>query len=109
MSFNSDIHEEIIINGVNKGYRVLAPELIRQISVGSMRRRFTLAERVAIKTSVDPMVQVLADDLAQSSFIDLNNPELVGGLNYLTTMNDAILAPERPAQLLQNGEESEKP
>ena len=76
---------------------------IRKISIGSFRRRLTLDEKVAIKVSSDPIVQVLAEDLLASSFVDLDFPEVIAGLNYLTTTDPVILTPERVVELLVDG------
>jgi hypothetical protein len=80
---------------------------VRGITIGAMRSRFTLAEKVAIKDSVDSVVQVLAEDMNNSEFIDLDNAELIYGLTYLTD-TALILAAGRMAELLVDGLENEK-
>ncbi|WP_416308530.1 hypothetical protein [Neptunicella sp. SCSIO 80796] len=103
MSFDSNIHEKIIIGGTEKGYRLKssAPAPIRHITVGSFRLRFTIAEKVAIETSADPVVKVLKDDLAASSYIDFENQALLDGLAYYESVG--ILAPGRIAELTADG------
>jgi hypothetical protein len=80
-------------------------KVIRKISIRAFRSRLTLAEKVAIKTSSDPIVQVLDDDLKASSYVDLADQELIGGIEYLVSI--ALLATERKAELLANGTQDE--
>jgi hypothetical protein len=88
--------------------QVLVPVIpIRRISVGSFRRRLTLNEKVAIKVSEDPVVQVLQEDLLSSTFVDLDFKGLTDGLNYLVHVG--ILEASRLPELLKDGDESEKP
>jgi hypothetical protein len=67
---------------------------------GGFRNRFTFSEKVAIKAAEasDPMLQVLADDQAQATFIDLADPDTAAGLDLL--IYKGLLAPERKAQIL---------
>ena len=81
---------------------------VRIISIGSFRRRLTLTEKVAIKISTDPIVQVLSEDLLASSFVDLDFPEVIQGLGYLTTTDPVILTPERVVELLVDGKPEEE-
>lgn len=78
---------------------------IRKISKGAFRRRLTTAEKVAIKTSTDPVVKVLEDDLLVTSFVDLDFQSLIDGIDYLIAIN--ILTPARKAELLKDGEQHE--
>jgi hypothetical protein len=82
-----------------------APKVIRVISVGSFRRRLSLTEKVAIQVSGDPVVQVLNADLLASSFVDLDFPELIEGLNYLVSVG--ILEAERLPEILKDGTQDE--
>ena len=82
-------------------------ERIRKISVGSFRRRLTLAEKVAINLSEDPIVHVLKEDLFSSSFVDLDFVQLREGLAYLESLG--ILAVGRVDELLKDGELEERP
>jgi len=87
-NFNSEIHEKI-----NGGYQLKQTEQsavrIRQITKGAFRRRLTTAEKVAIKSSTNPVVKVLEDDLLSTSFVDLDGQQLIDGLAYLIkTSND---------------------
>lgn len=94
-------------NGVFTPKAPEVPTPIRIISIGSFRRRLTLAEKVAIKISTDPIVQVLSEDLLASSFVDLDFPQVIQGLQYLTTTDPVILTPERVTELLIDGTEEE--
>jgi hypothetical protein len=84
-------------------HQVIQP--IRVISVGSFRRRLSLTEKVAIQVSGDPVVQVLNADLLASSFVDLDFPELIEGLNYLVSVG--ILEAERLPEVLKDGTQDE--
>jgi hypothetical protein len=87
--------------------RVEEPEVIRVITVGSFRRRLTVAEKVAIRVSTDPVVQVLSEDLTSSNYVDLDSKEIIEGLQYLVSVE--ILEDSRVPELLQNGTEDERP
>jgi hypothetical protein len=87
--------------------RVEEPEVIRVITVGSFRRRLTVAEKVAIRVSTDPVVQVLSEDLTSSNYVDLDSKEIIEGLQYLVSVE--ILEASRVPELLQNGTEDERP
>lgn len=111
MNFNPDIHEKIIVDGIEKGYRLkqveAAPEPIRVISVGSFRRRLFTNEKVAIKTSGDPVMQVFEEDLLASSYVDLDHDATVEGLTYL--QGAGVLTAERVAAIRADGKPEEKP
>ncbi|WP_282131397.1 hypothetical protein [Pseudoalteromonas aliena] len=79
---------------------------IRIISKGAFRRRFTLAEKVHIKVSTDPVVKVLEEDLLATSNVDLDFQPLIEGLDYLISVE--ILTGERKAELLKNGAHGEQ-
>jgi hypothetical protein len=80
---------------------------IRKITIGAFRRRLTVAEKVAINTSVDPVVQVLKEDLASSQYVELDFQGLIDSLNYL--VSQGILEASRLPDLLKDGVEEEKP
>lgn len=80
---------------------------IRVITVGAFRRRLTVAEKVAINTSTDPVVHVLKEDLFSSDYVDLDFDQLQAGLDYLVSVE--ILTEERKAVLLADGTQEEKP
>lgn len=108
MSFNPDIHQKIIIDGMEKGYRLKTTtqsDVIRAITIGSFRLRFSIDEKVAIETSTDPVVKVLQRDMQASSHIDLDNADLLNGLNYFESVG--ILKAGRIAELTANGQPSE--
>lgn len=79
---------------------------IRIISKGAFRRRFTLAEKVQIKVSTDPVVKVLEEDLLATSNVNLDFQPLIDGLDYLISVE--ILTNERKAELLKNGVSGEQ-
>lgn len=80
---------------------------IRVISVGSFRRRLTIAEKVAIEVSTDPVVKVIQADLANSEYVDLDLQELHEGLDYLVSIG--ILEATKIPTLLRDGTEAERP
>lgn len=100
--FNENIHEKI-----KGGYQVKSqPVIIRKITIGAFRRRLTLEEKVAIKTSADPVVQVLNEDLLASSFVDLDFQPFIDGLAYLVSVG--LLVEPRVAELLVDGSQDEQ-
>lgn len=78
---------------------------IRRITKRSFMRRFTLAERIAIRTSTDSIVIDLHEDLKMASNVDLDIPELTAGLQYLVSQN--ILTADRAAELTVDGSTEE--
>lgn len=70
------------------------------ITRAAFRNRFTFTERVAIKTAeaTTPMLQVLADDQAQATYIDLADPNAAAGLDLLIAFG--LLTPERKLEML---------
>jgi len=86
---------------------VIGAELpLRIISKGAFRRRFTLAEKVAIKVSEDPVVKVLEEDLTATSTVDLDFQSLIDAIDYLISVG--ILKAKRKAELLKNGVQGEQ-
>lgn len=59
------------------------PEEIYRISVLDFRKRFTQAEKIAIHSSTDPIVQVFIADLSAASFVDFRDPDLSDGMDYI--------------------------
>ena len=70
------------------------------ITRAAFRNRFTFMERVAIKTaeSSTPMLQVLADDQAQATYVDLSDLNAAAGLDLLVAFG--LLTPERKNEIL---------
>ena len=64
----------------------------------AFRKRFTLNEKVALKTSTDPVIQVMQDDIDAAQEIDLNDLDLIAGLEYCVTQG--ILTEERKEEIL---------
>ena len=81
------------------------PPAIRRISVGAFRRRFTLAEKVAIEESTDSTVKVFAEDLRVSSFVDLDHADTIAGVAHLTSLS--LIAAGRDAVILADGTDEE--
>jgi hypothetical protein len=52
------------------------------------RNKFTYAEKVQIYTAAisDFAVKILLDDLAQSSYVDLQDPKIIDALSYLVSI-----------------------
>ena len=97
----------IVLYEIPVGTALEPLESIRVISVGAFRRRFTLAEKVAMKVSTDPAVLVLQEDLLSSSFVDLDFTGLIEALEYLKSIG--ILTEERVVELRRDGVQEEKP
>lgn len=68
----------------------------------AFRNRFTFAERVAIKTAEtgSAMLQVLSEDQANATFIDLADPATAQGLDLLISFT--LILPARKAEILSN-------
>lgn len=98
---------EITLFEIPRGETLESAESIRTVSVGAFRRRLTVAEKVAINTSEDPVVHVLKEDLFSSSYVDLDFIQLQEGLAYLVTVG--ILEESRVPLLLADGTQEEKP
>ncbi|MGL1956292.1 MAG: hypothetical protein OCD00_03095 [Colwellia sp.] len=92
-----------IYNSESKTFSVPIVEVgkIRKITKGAFRRRLTLDEKVAIKLSDDPIVNVLNEDLNASSFVDLDFDQFIQGLGYFASLD--LLTTERVGELLQDG------
>lgn len=67
----------------------------RSYSIGQYRDKFTLAEKTAIYTAAetDTTVQIFLDDLASAAFVDPQDPQTIGGIDYLISVG--LLAAER--------------
>lgn len=88
MSFNPDIHEKIIIDGKERGYRMKGSGQdnsppIRDITKGAFYGRFGFEMQVALETSTNPIVAVFKKQLDYRSHVNLDFPETISGLNYL--------------------------
>lgn len=79
---------------------------IRKITVGSFRRRIPFEARIAIEESTDTMVKVMDKDLMSSSFVDLDFPEVILGVNHLVDLG--ILTDTEAADLLADGSKEEE-
>lgn len=87
----ADYYEPIIRGGVEVGQRLVpdtsgfTAEAPRKITQYAFRSRFTGAEKIAIYTAAESSVQVRIwlDDLAAASFVDLDYPATVAGVQAL--------------------------
>lgn len=61
------------------------PEYTGLTSVLSFRNRMTMAEKQAIYTasSSDVVVKMFLDDLAAASYVDVEDPQTIAGIDYL--------------------------
>jgi len=99
-------HCASIVNGTarlladNEVVEFPEPEIPREIQLTKLQflRRFTTAERIAIRASTNPVIvdfmQLL--DLAQD--VRLDDPDTIQGVNYLEGLN--LLAAGRAAEIL---------
>lgn len=69
------------------------------ISVYEFRKRFTLDEKVAIKSSTDPVIQVFQDDMNSLTTVNLLDEDLKSGMDYLVSKN--ILTQSRADEILK--------
>lgn len=60
---------------------------IRIITKRAFMRRFTQAERIAVRQSADDIVIDIHEDLKMSSFVDLDSPDVSTALDYLVAIN----------------------
>jgi hypothetical protein len=120
---DGDLVEETMPGGMKKRYTYLGllepqPIPIRIISVRSFLNRFTLPERIALRTmvSMDPIVEDLFESLKLAAFIDLDDPLIPPGLGYIAGLSQPpdpviaqpVISPTRIAELLADGEEYEE-
>lgn len=80
------------------------PEPVRETVLTRLdfRNKFTSQEKVQIYTAAmsDFAVKILLDDLAQSSYIDLQDPKIVDALTYLVSIGTITEA--RKQEILNN-------
>jgi hypothetical protein len=74
----------------------------------SFMSRFTVAEWAAVKAAAptDPAVDYFYEQFVLATFIDVTEPALSDGLDYLIYIN--LLDPGRKAELLASGTEEER-
>lgn len=108
--------EDILMTVYNQSFKPkLPPQAIRIITTGSMLRRFSIEEEVAITTGADETAKVIRQRLVTSPYADLDFKDLQEGVyyivNYLDTINsikDNVTVEERLAVLLADGTKFEK-
>jgi len=66
----------------------------------AFRNRFTLEEKVAIEVAkeTNPVIRVFSDDILVAQDIDLDNSDLISGVNYLEHIG--LIATGRASQIL---------
>jgi len=90
-------------------------EPVRLITVRAFMKRLDLAERVALRASVDYIVIDMMDDLRMAAYVDLDDGEMAFGLSYLAKLTadpypviaDALIAPEQVAAMVIDGTAAE--
>ena len=107
--FNPEIHEKI-----QGGFQLKSDgvEVFRDITLKAFRMRLTQTEKRNLKLSDNLDVQIMADDLAASTFIGLDDPDLKAGLLALGALNMLELegdqtVEQRITEILQNGTQDE--
>lgn len=79
-------HTEILnANNERVGYYITPtmPMGRHKLSLAEFRRRFTLAERVAIESSADPLVITIKKDLEAATYVSLLHAETIAGIDEL--------------------------
>lgn len=78
----------------------LVPMKSRILTKLGFNNRFTIPELAAIKVAAltDPVLQVLQEKSTMADNINLDDPSIPQGLDYL--ISKGLLAPERKAQIL---------
>lgn len=77
---------------------VIAPPAPHVVFVTDFKKRFTLAEKVAITQSADVTIKVFWDELNTTQTVDLNDNDTIGGVDYLVSVN--LLTAQRAAAIL---------
>jgi hypothetical protein len=75
----------------------LNPPTQRIITKYQFRQRFTFAERQLIDTSTDSVVIVMRNDFSAAEEIDLDNQEVIDGLDYFE--QNSLIALGRAAEI----------
>ena len=78
---------------------------IRKITKRAFMRRFTQAERIAIRNSSDDIVIDIHEDLKSAINVSLDLQDTIDSLAYLVSVS--ILTGDRPAEILIDGIEDE--
>ena len=81
-------------------YRTLPqPSIPRTITVFEFRRRFTLEEKIALELAKesDVILKIFIDDLMSAQEVDLNDPEMKAGMDYI--VSKGLLSPERENEI----------
>ena len=96
----------IFDNGTHKaesaGTLKTTPDAIRKITKRAFMQRFTQAERIAIRASVDDIVIDIHEDLKATNSVELDLTDTASALAYLVSV--AILT---SAEILADGTEAE--
>jgi len=109
-AIDGDWVSETLTNGSVIKYEyhppVLTVDPIRIITVRAFMQRFTQAERIAMRASVDDIIVDMMEDLRMASYVDLDDATLAAGLGYVNYIT--LIAAPRPAEMLVDGTLAEK-
>jgi hypothetical protein len=115
MAFDENKHVKIA-GGYQAKPMVIEPEPITKITLNAFRRRLTFNEKLALKTSADPVIQVMNDDLASvaNTYVDTKDESLIAGLTYaagqsVLELKEGQTNEERIAEILRDGTPEEQP
>ena len=98
---------ETLLAYMNQGLKPVEPPVpIRKITVRHFMRRFPQEVRVVIRSSDNPYVIDMYEDLKLATFVDLDDPELLKGLEELKKHVD--ISDEVMELLLADGTEEEE-
>jgi len=106
------VYRKIFIDSKgNEGYiesvhESSVPEPIRRITKRAFMKRFTQAERIAIRASTDPIVVDIYEDLKLATFVDLDDVDVVNAIDYLVSIG--LLESTRKSKMLIDGTDNEK-
>jgi len=81
------------------------PDAIRKITKRAFMRRFTQAERIAIRVSSDDIVIDIHEDLKSANIVELDLQDTVVALDYLVSVG--LITSDRPLVILADGVEAE--
>ena len=92
----SDKHSITIPEGATIGELA-----ITKITKRAFMKRFTVSEWAAIKASTDATVLYFMEQFQLATFIDVTDPDTVGGIAYLSSLG--LLEASRQAEVLADG------
>lgn len=63
---------------------------VRIVTPAAFKKRFTIAERHAVRSSTDAYIQDIWDDLISRIYINMDDPEVPQGLGYVVNYLSTI-------------------